>query len=103
MKSFILIAAITLLGFSILLVSDYIYVNAQGDTSGIKYLAWLNISGILVTITLYYWVCFSAIKHKTLVPRTVISTFATIILAFFWFIAAFSIVGNFHLAIGGKL
>ena len=103
MKSFLLIAGITLLGLSILLVSDYIYVNAQGDTSNIKYSGWLNIFGIFATITLYFWVCFSAIKHKTLIPRTVISTFATIILTFFWFIAAFTIVGNFHLSIGGKL
>ena len=46
---------------------------------------------------------FNAIKINSLFARSAVATMCLIVLGGVWFLAAFTIVGNFHLSIGGRL
>ena len=103
MKTFTLNIFIAIAGLSVLLVADYMYVNAEQNKELIKYSGWLNIIGLIIIPVGFYWVNFLALKNKTLFSRAATTTLITVTLSGLWFIAAFAIVGNFHLYIGGKL
>jgi hypothetical protein len=86
-----------------MLIGDYVYVNAEKDNELIKYANWISALGFFAAPIGLFVVNFVALKQKEIIKRTAITALIAFVLSGFWFLLAFTVIGNFHFAIGGKL
>jgi integral membrane sensor domain MASE1 len=94
---------VALVGLFALLFIDYMFVKSGQDHSSIWYSSWVNYLAFAIVPVGFYVVNYFALSHKAAITKYSLSLVISGLLTGIWFLVAFTVVGNFHLYMGGTL
>jgi hypothetical protein len=86
-----------------LLALDYVSVRL-GHNHNVAWLSWLGVPALLVAPVGFFWANWSLVGPSPNIKQLFALTVLAVLVGALWlFIVAFTVVGNFHMAIGGRL
>jgi hypothetical protein len=93
-----------------LAVIDYFYVRSGQDNDSIWWSPWVNWPALLVAPAGFFWANWPALSKAhwaarfPLSGRVALNVALAAVVAVVWFyVVAFTVIGNLHIALGGRL